>query len=228
MNKLIPFLKANAISLFSLIAVLGLGAWVVTQKSGPVPVPSGSPIVIPSPTPVVITVTASDIVLGSANAPVTIVEYTDFQCPYCKRFFDETQAKLITDYVKTNQARLVVRNFPLPFHANAQKAAEAALCAAAQNKYWEMHDMLFTKSQGDGTGLAVADLKQYAKTLKLDTAKFNTCLDGGEKAAEVQAELQGGQALGVSGTPAFFVNGNLLLGAQPFAAFQTAIADALK
>jgi protein-disulfide isomerase len=228
MNKLLPFLKANLISILSLVAVLGIGVWVVTQKPATTPTPSVSPIAVSSPTPVTIIVTTSDIVLGSASAPVTIVEYTDFQCSYCKRFFDETHAQLVTQYVKTNQVRLVVRNFPLPFHANAEKAAEAALCAAAQNKYWEMHDMLFAKSQGDGTGLAVTDLKQYAKTLELDTAKFNTCLDTGEKAAQVRADLEGGQQLGVTGTPAFFINDTLLLGAQPFTAFQTAIADALK
>jgi protein-disulfide isomerase len=116
-----------------------------------------------------------------------------------------------------------VRHFPLSFHADAQKAAEAAECAAKQGKFWEMHNTLFKNGQGDGTGLKVADLKKYAAELKLDTKKFDSCLDNGDTASIVAKDQQEGSAAGVSGTPSFFVNGKQLVGAQPFTSFQAAI-----
>ena len=164
---------------------------------------------------------------GDVNAKVTIVEFSDFQCPFCKRFFDETEGQLNDQYVKTGKVKIYFRNYPLPFHQNAQKAAEAAECAGQQGKFWEMHDVMFTKGAGDGTGLAVADLKQYAADLKLDTTKFNTCLDTSATAAAVKKDSDDGQAAGVSGTPSFIVNGQLVVGAQPFSAFKTAIDAAL-
>ena len=170
-----------------------------------------------------------DAYLGDANAPLTIIEFSDYQCPFCKRFFDDTEAQLINTYVKTGKARFVYRDFPLNFHANAQIAAEGSECAKKQGKFWEMHDAIFKASQADGTGIASADLKNIAATLGLDTTKFNTCLDSGETTAEVQKDLNDGQAAGIQGTPGFFIgktdgsSAQMISGAYPFAAFQQVI-----
>ncbi len=162
-------------------------------------------------------------VMGDADAPVVIVEFSDFQCPFCQRFYQQTEGQIVDQYVKTGKVQISYRHFPLSFHVNAQKSAEASECAADQGKFWEFHDIMFERGSGDGTGLAVADLKGYAKELKLNTADFDTCLDSGAKAAVVQADFAAGSAAGVSGTPAFFVNGKAIVGAQPFSAFQTMI-----
>ena len=166
--------------------------------------------------------------LGKSNAKVTFVEFTDFQCPFCQRFFTDAYKQIKEKYVDTGKVKIVFRHYPLPFHANAQKAGEAAECANRQGKFIQYHDVLFTKGQADGTGLDVASLKQYASDLKLNTSKFNSCLDNGETAQVVKDDMAAGQAAGVSGTPTMFVNGNRIVGAQPFTAFEQAIEAALK
>jgi protein-disulfide isomerase len=153
---------------------------------------------------------------GPANAPVTIVEFSDFECPYCSRA-EETVSEVMRVY--GDKVRLVFRDLPLPNHTNAPKAAEAAHCAGDQDKYWEMHAKLFANQRA----LDVASLKGYAKDLKLDAAKFDKCLDSGSKAALVEEGRKAGSEAGVNGTPAFFVNGVLISGAQPFDAFKEVI-----
>jgi len=165
-------------------------------------------------------------IVGDKNAKVEIVEFSDYQCPYCKKFYTDTEQQLMDTYVKTGKARLSYRNFPLSFHQNAQVSAEAAECVAkigGNDAYWKFHDTLFTKGNGDGTGLDEASLKQYAADLKIDATKFATCLDNHETAAAVKADADAGAAAGVSGTPSFYVNGKQLVGAQPFSSFQSAI-----
>lgn len=174
-------------------------------------------------------------VLGQANAKVTMVDFGDFQCPFCQRFFNDSFGSLKSKYVDTGKVKIVFRHFPLPFHSNAQKAAEAAECASRQGKFWEYHDLLYKNGSGDGTGLAIADLKKYADGLGLNKGtlgfgkdKFNTCLDSGAAAAVVAQDIKDGQAAGVSGTPTFFINGKIMVGAQPTTAFEAAIDEALK
>ncbi|HEY6105701.1 MAG TPA: thioredoxin domain-containing protein [Anaeromyxobacteraceae bacterium] len=150
---------------------------------------------------------------GPSKAPVTVVEFSDFECPYCGRA-EAVVSQVLATY--GDKVRLVYRDYPLPFHPNAPKAAEAAHCAGDQGKYWEMHGKLFANQRG----LAVDSLKGYAKELGLDQGKFGACLDSGEKAKLVEAHKKAGDEAGVSGTPAFFVNGVLLSGAQPFEAFK--------
>jgi len=162
--------------------------------------------------------------LGGADAKVSIVEYADFQCPYCKLAYP-TMRQVLGDY--GNRVKFYFKNYPLQFHQNAQKAAEAYECALEQGKQWEYYDKLFENSQGDGTGLAVPDLKKYAVDLGLDTAKFNGCLDSGKEAAKVRSEAAEGGQNGVSGTPTFFVNGEALVGAQPYSAFKSMIDSKL-
>jgi protein-disulfide isomerase len=153
---------------------------------------------------------------GPANAPVTIVEFSDFECPYCSRA-EETVSEVMRVY--GDKIRLVFRDLPLPNHQNAPKAAEAAHCAGEQGKYWEMHAKLFANQRA----LEVPALKGYAKDLKLDQAAFDKCLDSGSTAALVEASKKAGNEAGVNGTPAFFVNGVLISGAQPFEAFKEVI-----
>jgi protein-disulfide isomerase len=158
---------------------------------------------------------------GPKEAPVTIVEFSDFQCPYCSR------AKPTLERVREvygDRVRVVFRDFPLQIHPLAPKAAEAGACAKDQGKFWEMHDRLFDSPQK----LAVADLKQHAKDLGLDATAFDECLDSGRHAADVQKDMAEGARYGVSGTPAFFVNGRSLVGAQPFEGFAQVIDDELE
>ncbi|MGA8890553.1 MAG: DsbA family protein [Anaeromyxobacteraceae bacterium] len=153
---------------------------------------------------------------GPATAPITIVEFSDFECPYCSRA-EETVSEVLRVY--GDKIRVVYRDLPLPNHTNAPKAAEAAHCAGEQDKYWEMHAKLFANQRA----LDVAALKGYAKDLKLDQAKFDKCLDSGAMAAKVEEGKKAGNELGINGTPAFFVNGILISGAQPFDAFKEII-----
>jgi len=153
---------------------------------------------------------------GAANPTITIVEFSDFECPFCSRA-NPTIAQLMQDY--PNKVKVVFKHFPLGFHPNAQKASEAAECAYAQGKFWEMHDKLFANQDA----LDDANLKKYAVDLKLDTAKFDKCLDDGEKAAVVKQDASDGEKVGVGGTPTFFINGERLVGAQPASAFKEII-----
>ena len=164
-----------------------------------------------------------DPVKGNPDAPVTIIEFSDFQCPYCASFFSDTLPQIEQNYIDTGKVKLVYRDFPLSFHANAEPAAEAAECAGEQGKYWEMHDKLFENQ----ASLSAASYKQWAADLGLDTAKFDSCLDSSKYASEIQKDVQDGQAAGVSGTPTFFVNGNKVVGAQPYSVFEQAIEAAL-
>ncbi|HUL59806.1 MAG TPA: thioredoxin domain-containing protein [Anaeromyxobacteraceae bacterium] len=157
---------------------------------------------------------------GPAKAPITIVEFSDFQCPYCVRA-EGTVKDLLAAY--PDKIRLVYRDYPLPFHQNAEKAAEAAHCANDQGKYWEMHDKLFSSQER----LAVPDLKGYARELGLDGAKFDHCLDGNDKAKLVESNKKAGEEAGVNGTPAFFINGRVLSGALPLEKFKEVVDSEL-
>jgi len=162
---------------------------------------------------------ASGAVIGNANAAVTIIEFSDFQCPFCEKFFTETYPQLKKEYIDTGKAKLVYRHFPLSIHENAESAALAAECSKEQNKFWEYHDKLFQNQQS----LDIASLKKYATDLKLETKQFNDCLDNKKYQSIVQQDLQDGAAVGVSGTPTFFVNGIPMVGAQPFSSFKQVI-----
>lgn len=165
---------------------------------------------------------------GASNAKVTIVEFADFQCPFCKSFWTDSYAKIKANYIDTGKVRLIYRHFPLPFHVNAEISAEAAECANQQGKFWEYYNILFSKSQSDGTNLDKTSLKSYAATVGLNISTFNSCLDSGATKDIVAADMDEGQKNGVSGTPTFYVNGKQIVGALPYASFQKAIDAALK
>ncbi|HZZ85206.1 MAG TPA: thioredoxin domain-containing protein [Anaeromyxobacteraceae bacterium] len=178
-------------------------------------------VLLPAYQPARIEVAAVGPSKGPSSAPITIVEFSDFQCPYCVKA-EGTVKQVLQAY--GDKVRLVYRDYPLPFHDKAEKAAQASRCAADQGKYWEMHDKLFANQEA----LDVAGLKKSAGELKLDQAKFDKCLDSGEKAKIVAEDKKAGEAAGVNGTPAFFVNGMLLSGALPFESFKSLIDSELK
>jgi protein-disulfide isomerase len=166
----------------------------------------------------------NDHIRGAKNAKVTLIEYSDYECPFCLRHEASIQQAL-KDY--PNDLRVVYRQFPLTsIHPEAQKAAEAAECAGQQGKYWEMHDAIFAANTA-GT-MSIAKWKELAGSLKLDTGKFNTCLDSGTMAALVAQQTQDGSNAGVQGTPGTFVNGTLVEGAVPYATLKSMIDSKLQ
>ena len=174
-----------------------------------------------------------DPIKGDRNARLVLVEFTDYQCPFCARHVRDTFPQLEADYIKTGKLRYVTREFPLEsIHPQAFKASEAALCAGDQGKYWEMHARLFANQRA----LGADQLGAHAQAVGLDEAKFSQCLSGGTKAAKVRRDLADGAKAGVTGTPAFFLGVadgatvkvvRVIKGAQPLASFKEAIDSAL-
>jgi protein-disulfide isomerase len=170
---------------------------------------------------------------GAPNAKVAIIEYSDYQCPYCERYEKETYGQLTKDYVDTGKLKYVWRDMPLDMHPNAMKAALAANCAGAQGKFWEMHDRLFANQQA----LDAADLPKHAEALGLNVGQFQTCLDSGRFDAEVKADIAEATKANINGTPTFLLgivqpNGSVkvtkkIVGAKPYAEFKAAIDNAI-
>src|SRR3972149_530771 len=154
---------------------------------------------------------------GQDGAPVTIVEFTDYQCPFCSRHFIETMPQIEKDYISSGKVRYLLRDYPLPFHGNATAAAMAARCAGDQGKYWEMHDVLFEKQDEWADAVDGGDtFSGYAKTLGLNSPTFSSCLSQKNHKVAIDADYALAQELGVSGTPGFFINGKLVVGALPY------------
>jgi protein-disulfide isomerase len=174
--------------------------------------------------------------LGKADAPVSVLEFTDFQCPFCQRHFQQTFGDIKKNYIDTGKIKYYLKHFPLGFHPNAQKASETVACANEQGKNWEMHEKIFN-TQSDWQGLDAtavsAKFKEYAKDVGLNAGTFATCLDTGATAEAVKADQAAGSASGIDGTPGFWILGpndqkQLISGAYPFATFQAAIDGMLK
>ncbi|EKD42674.1 MAG: DsbA oxidoreductase [uncultured bacterium] len=157
---------------------------------------------------------------GPKDAPITLVEFSEFQCPYCNKA-RSVVAKIMETY--KGKVHYVFRDFPLSFHKMATKAAEAANCANDQGKYWPYNANLFEHQ----SELGVDKLKEYAKTQGLNTKKFDECLDSGKYTAEIEKDINEGAAAGVTGTPAYFINGVFISGAQPFENFKSIIDEEL-
>lgn len=169
----------------------------------------------------------NDRVIGDSNAPVTIVEYADFQCPYCKGFHDTVLTNLKTSYIDSGLVKFVFRDFAF-LGQESFDAAEAARCAQDQGKFWEYHDHLYTNQGAENVGVfSVAALKGYASALGLDQAKFDSCLDSHGYKDEVDTETQAGQGYGVNSTPTVFVNGVMYEGLLDPANYQAIIETAL-
>jgi protein-disulfide isomerase len=165
---------------------------------------------------------------GDPDAPVTIIEFADFQCPYCGRFFAETKPQIDEQYMQSGKVRFGYLNFAF-LGPESQWAAEAAECAADQNKFWQYHDKLYDSQSGENQGAFNKDnLKKFAEELGLDTSAFNECLDLGKYTQLIQDESSMASSIGVRSTPTFLINGQALVGAQPFEVFQQTIDSLLK
>lgn len=175
-----------------------------------------------------------DYIRGRADARLTLIEFSDFQCPFCERFYRETLPLIEKEYIRTGKIRMVYRDFPIASnHKYAEKAAEAAQCAGEQGKYWEMHDMIFKNQKA----MSVGDLKRHARGLGLSADRFDDCVDSGKYAEEVKKDLMDGKAAGVQGTPTFFVGYTgkdktiqafTIGGARPYALFKQAFDKLLQ
>ncbi len=174
-----------------------------------------------------------DPIKGDKNAPITIIEFSDYECPFCKRSNDQVISKIDEEYIKTGKVRLVFRDFPLGFHKKAIPAAVAANCAGEQGKYWEVHDFLFQ----DKGNLSKEAVLNASDSLGLDKAKLQACMDDKSKEEEITKDMQEGQKYGVRGTPSYFIGkttdngeieGTFIRGAQPYNVFQEEIDKQLK
>lgn len=163
--------------------------------------------------------TASAYAKGDRQAPVVLVEFADYQCPYCQKVNPQIQ-QLKKEY--GDALTVVYKDFPLPMHHSSQKAAEASRCAGEQGKFWEYHDVLFYSKQ-----LEPDDLKEHARVLKLDADRFDQCLDNGKQAEAVKKDLDEAKSLGLTGTPSFFVNGHFFSGVVDYAALKDIINQQL-
>ncbi|MDW8293605.1 MAG: DsbA family protein [Anaerolineae bacterium] len=165
---------------------------------------------------------------GQESAPVLIVEYSDFECGFCRRFYEETFPRIVQDYVNTGKVRFVYKHFPVLRETSSLKA-EAAECAADQGRFWEFHNALFSDRVplGADRGVVEQALEQVARELNMNVEAFAACLKNGSTRARVAEDFGEAQEFGVRGTPSFLINGEPLVGAQPYIAFQRAIEKAL-
>ena len=169
--------------------------------------------------------------LGDPKAPVTIIEFGDYQCPFCRQFWRETFPRLKKEYIDTGKVRFIYRDYPQAVHPEAMLSAMAAECADDQGKYYEFHDKVFREQDRRGRDVVrfrAPELKRWAADIKLDTTAFGACLDEERHKDEVSKDYKDLEGLGIEGTPIFFVNGRALVGAHPFATFQKVIEDFLK
>ncbi|MBI4017692.1 MAG: DsbA family protein [Candidatus Aenigmarchaeota archaeon] len=213
-----------------------IGSFVQTGASGANIAPQGSGDAAAPPSRVTVTDVGA-YSIGDEDAKITIIEYSDFQCPFCRSFWQGTLPEVKSAYIDTGKTRLEYRHFPLSFHPAAQPSAEAAECAGDQGKFWEAHDAIFSNQakQGQGTiSYTKNDLKAWLSGVQgLDVEKAMKCLDDGAKRARVAADVADGNKYGVSGTPSFFIGSPskgyvLLVGAQPFEAFQQVLDQELR
>ncbi len=166
--------------------------------------------------------------MGKADAPLVLVEFSDYECFYCARFFRETLPQIRKEYIDTGKLKHVFKDFPLRFHKKAKKAAEASLCAGEEQKYWEMHDLVFENQKQ----IDIPHLINHAKTLGLKADGFEKCLNDSRYAKGVDKDINTGQKIGVRGTPSFIlgringkgeVEGDIIRGARPYKAFKSAL-----
>jgi protein-disulfide isomerase len=197
--------KQNKIYLIVAI-ILILGGLILMAREGKAPGSGNGQTVAP--------VNNDDHVWGNSQAPVTMIVYSDFECPFCSKFA-ETMKQVEENF--KDKVTITFRHYPLPGHPDAEKAAEASECAAEQEKFWEMHDKLFADNVGGR--MSVEQFKKDAVDLGLNQEQFNQCLDSGKYKDKIAAQKAEGNKAGVTGTPTFFVNGNIYPGAYPFEDF---------
>jgi len=183
------------------------------------------------PTSVQNVATLGSPILGDLNAPVTLIEFTDYECPFCKKFYKNALPKLKKAYIDTGKLRLVVRDFPLPFHKNARPAANAAHCAGEQDKFWPMHDALY-----EGNKMNAEDIKSHATKIGLKLDPFQSCLDSKRYKKHIDNDMKEAEIVGIRGTPAFIlgkttdnlISGEFISGTRGFNYYKTRIDKLLK
>lgn len=227
-----------AISLLISVGLLSGNSYVTSAEvtTGTTAIAEAQPTVVAAktktPSGTVPEVTEDDHIRGNKDATVTFIEYSDFECPFCKRF-EPTMQQVLEEY--GDRVRIVYRHYPLSFHANAQKEDEAAECASelgGNDAFWQYHDEIFARTASGGTGFALDELVPLAEELGLDRDKFQDCLDSGKYADHVKEDMAGGAAAGVTGTPGSILidaagNSQLISGAVPFATIKSALDAAL-
>jgi protein-disulfide isomerase len=199
------------------------------QSAGAPAVPAAATAGQTAPTaaPVNITLKPNTPYLGNANAKVTVVEFADYECPFCEEWYKTVWPDIKTKYVDTGKIKFVYQDFAF-LGPDSNTAAEAAHCAADQNMFWQYHDYLFNNQGAEGSGwAAAAHQEQFAQAVGLNMAQFNSCFNSGKYKQEVLDETAAGKSYGVSGTPSIFINGSIIVGAQPAATFEQAIDAAL-
>jgi protein-disulfide isomerase len=197
-------IKQNKILIIIAVAIIVIG-FILMAKEGKAPQNNGESVA---------PVNEADHVWGSPNAPVQMIVYSDFECPFCVKFFQTM--KQIEENFK-NQIAITFRHYPLFGHPDAKSAAEASECASEQGKFWEMHDKLF--ADNEAKRMSVDQFKQDAVDLGLEQEQFNQCLDSGQYQSKIIEQKNQGDKTGVTGTPTIFVNGNIYPGAYPFEDF---------
>lgn len=230
------FVISVAILLHGGIIKIGSGTQ-VAAPAGQAVAPQAAPA---APGPVKVSISDNPM-LGNKDAKVTLIEFSDYECPFCKRHFTDVYPLLKKDYIDTGKVKLVYRNYPLSFHdPMATYEAKAALCAKEQggdSVYFKIHDAMFTQTTSNGTGLTKDKVSQIATSLGLNADAISSCADGTKYDAKIKSDIADGSAAGVSGTPSFFagksdpsgtITGNIIVGAQPYTAFQAAIDPLLK
>ena len=199
------------------------------------PAQAARPGQAPAPPPVIEKVVSidDDPIKGDKNAPITIIEFSDYECPFCKRSYDNVITQIDKEYISKGKVRLVFRDYPLPFHKKAIPAAIAANCAGEQGKYWEVHDFMFENPDK----LDAASVISSAAGIGLDKAKFEACINDKSKEKEIEKDVEDGQKYGVRGTPSYFIGkttdgdeitGTFIRGAQPYIVFKELIEKHLK
>ncbi len=210
---------AAAAVVAAILIVVSLAPWESDGEATP------SEFIVPTPRPA--DIPRQGTALGSPDAPLTIVEYSDFLCPYCTSAALQTVPQIEEEYVAAGRVKLVWKQFPLPgLHGESCiVAAVASECAAEQNAFWEYHDMLFLNNKN--VTFNIENLKLFAQDLGLDTEKFNACLDEGKYMDKVAADYDEAERRGATGTPTFFVGQTMVVGAKPYEDFKNAIEDEL-
>ncbi|MFH1867253.1 MAG: DsbA family protein [Patescibacteria group bacterium] len=218
------------------VAVVSLVGWALTSTTGisfDSAKNSGDKVVTdgkdttPPVDSTTVTLKDNDYIRGSADAPVTLIEYSDFECPFCQRFHTSV-LRIMQEYA--GQVNWVYRHYPLGFHANAQKEAEAAECVGklgGADKFWEFTDKIYERTTANGTGFALTALAPLAKEIGVSESEFTQCLDSGEFTAKVQNDLLEGSNYGVGGTPTTFINGRVVEGAVPYEQLKAVVDQAL-
>jgi protein-disulfide isomerase len=177
----------------------------------------------PPPTPANASDIVGDAVLGSPSAKVTMVEFSDYECPFCRSFDSDTFPGLIEKYISTGKVRFSVRQLPLPIHSNAHRAAEAAECAGTQGGYWLMHDKLFQNQDA----LSEENYKKWAGEIRISTSSFNQCMDSNAMAQKVDADVAFARSMNIRSVPIFYVGDKVFRGAGPLAEFEKVIDEEL-